>query len=128
MESSIKNDISTPSDVKALVDTFYHKVNQDDLLSPIFNDVAHLEWKSHLPRTYKFWNSIIFEDTSYSGNPFQKHIPLPIGHEHFERWLGLFSMAVDELYEGSTAEHVKLRARSIGHIFEKKLAYITQRT
>ncbi len=38
-------DIATEGDIKRLVDCFYQKVKTDELLSPIFNDLAQVDWE-----------------------------------------------------------------------------------
>ncbi len=85
-----KGDIRNESDIKLMVDSFYEKVNQDELLSPVFNAFAKVNWETHLPRMYAFWNKLAFGKSGYDGNPFQKHIPLPIEAAHFDRWIALF--------------------------------------
>lgn len=114
-------DIQTEADIRLLVDTFYDKVNADVLLSPIFNDVAHIDWRAHLPRMYDFWSDLLLHTSRYQGRPFLKHIPLPIDGGHFRRWQALFFLTVDELFAGSVAEEAKLRARNIAHVFEHRL-------
>lgn len=121
-----KRDITTTDDVTLMVDTFYAHVNKDELLSPIFNDFSKVDWDFHLPKMYSFWNTLIFGKQSYKGNPFAAHIPLPIGGLHFERWLELFKNNIDEHFSGKVAEHTKVRAESIAHIFQRKLQYIKQ--
>ncbi len=115
------NDISNFDDVKQMVDSFYARVNQDDLLSPVFNDFAQVHWESHLPRMYQFWDSILFGTATYKGRPFPKHMPLPINETHFERWVELFTTNVDEQFAGIRAEEAKNRARTIAVIFQNKL-------
>lgn len=51
----MKKDISTPQDVKTLVDAFYNDVKSDPVIGYIFTDVAKVDWDEHLPRMYKFW-------------------------------------------------------------------------
>ena len=114
-------DIEKREDIILLVDTFYGKVKEDNLLSPVFQ---HVDWHSHLPIMYNFWSSILLGDQSYQGNPFQKHIHLAIDSSHFERWMILFSQSVDELFEGERAGEVKDRARSIAGIFQHKLGLL----
>lgn len=114
-------DIQTEADVKTLVDAFYDKVNADALLAPIFNDFAGVDWAAHLPRMYDFWSSLLLHTARYRGQPFLKHIPLPIAGPHFERWLALFFSTVDELFEGPVATEAKLRAQNIARIFESRL-------
>ncbi len=120
----MKSDIKTHDDVVRMVDTFYHKVNKDELLSPIFNEIANVNWDHHLPKMYRFWQTLIFGETLYKGNPFAAHIPLPIGEDHFHRWLHLFDETLSELFAGTVADRTLERARSISHIFKSKLQFI----
>ena len=119
--ADIKNDIQTEEDIKLMVDTFYDKVNADSILSPVFNEFAKVDWDSHLPRMYSFWNKMLFAKGDFEGNPFQKHIPLPVTPEHFERWISIFTQNIDEHFIGDMAEEVKLRAKSIAYAFKSKL-------
>lgn len=119
--SNSRPDIQTEADIKLLVDTFYNKVNADALLAPVFNEFAHVDWLAHLPRMYDFWSSLLLHTSRYRGQPFLKHIPLPIGGEHFQRWLTLFLGTVDELFAGPVADEAKLRAQNIAYVFESRL-------
>ena len=123
MHTQLK-DIQNRQDIELLVRSFYDKVNRDPLLSPVFNEVAAVHWESHLPVMYDFWSTMLLGEKSYKGNPFQKHIPLPINKAHFERWLAFFIETVDELFAGETAEEAKMRARSIAGVFQFKLELI----
>ena len=116
--------IQIKEDVIVLVDLFYEKVNQDSILSPIFNDFAKVDWESHMPTMYSFWNSILLGEASYSGRPFPKHLALPIKEKHFERWLLLFQETVDEHFEGELALEAKSRASNIAQIFSFKIESI----
>lgn len=111
-------EIRTRMEIVSLVDKFYEKVKQDALLAPVF---AHLDWPKHLPIMYNFWSSMLLGDQSYQGNPFQKHIGLPIEARHFDQWLTLFIETVDENFMGDRALEVKQRAQSIAGIFQHKL-------
>lgn len=104
-----------------MVDTFYDKINKDDLLGPIFNDFAKVSWTKHLDIMYNFWGSMIFKEASYSGKPFDKHLPLPIETKHFDRWLNIFNENMDAQFEGENADMFKERAKSIGLIFDYKI-------
>lgn len=122
----MKSDIKTEEDVVIMVNSFYEKVNKDKRLSFIFNDFSKVDWDLHLPKMYSFWSTLIFGKQSYKGNPFAAHIPLPINQEHFTQWIKLFEKNIDEHFVGEVAEHTKLRAKSIAHIFQSKLKYIHQ--
>jgi len=116
-----KKDIVERADVKILVNKFYDKVKTDELLGPVF---SHVDWPHHLPVMYNFWSSMLLGDQSYSGNPLQKHLPLPVGENHFDRWLELFKETVDATFEGEKAEEVKTRANSIAKIFQFKMGLL----
>ncbi len=122
--NELKQDIRTEQDIELMVNSFYDKVNQDALLSYVFNDFSKVDWDTHLPKMYRFWNTLIFGAQSYKGNPFAMHIPLPVEAKHFERWIALFDKNMDELFAGEVAEETKLRAKSIAHVFQSKLAYL----
>jgi len=110
--------IETRSDIEILVNKFYDKVKTDALLAPVF---AQVDWPHHLPIMYNFWSSMLLGDQSYEGNPFQKHVPLPLQAQHFDQWLKLFEATVNENFEGERALEVKDRARSIARVFQHKL-------
>lgn len=113
-----RTDIINRDGVKLLVDRFYDKVTSDQLLGPIF---SHVDWPHHLPTMYNFWSSILLGDQTYQGNPLQKHLPLPVAAEHFDRWLFLFLQTVTENFEGEKAEEAKIRAQSIASLFQFKM-------
>ena len=100
-------DIETAQDVKRLVDAFYAKVNCDELLAPIFNETANVDWSTHLPTMYRFWESMLFRSGNYQGAPFPKHAVLPVQQAHFERWVTLFAETVDENFAGPKAKKRK---------------------
>lgn len=117
-------DITCMEDIKQLVDRFYDKVNADPLLSPVFNGFAKVDWQKHLPVMYNFWGSILLGTASYSGQPFPKHMALPVTAEHFSRWMDLFLNTIDENFEGPKAEEAILRARSIALIFQSRMGLL----
>jgi hemoglobin len=118
-------DLKDSSDIQILVNRFYDKVNQDELLSPIFNEMMQVNWDKHLPIMYKFWGSLLLGEHSYQGNPMQKHIEIsktaPLGEKEFERWLALFYQNIDENFSGPKADEAKLRAANIARLMEYKV-------
>ena len=67
---------------------------------------------------------MILGEQSYQGNPFQKHMNLPIGQKHFSRWLALFVGTVDENFKGEQAEEIKTRANQIAGLFQYKMGLL----
>jgi hemoglobin len=108
-------------DVKKLVDGFYTKVREDDLLGPVFNARIEDRWPMHLEKMYSFWQTTLLGEHTYSGRPFPPHATLPVGHAHFERWVKLFTETVDELFTGEKADEAKWRAEKIAEMFEVKV-------
>ena len=120
-EKHTMNDIRSRDDVKILVDGFYTKVLADELLAPVF---SHINLPDHLPTMYDFWSSLLFGDKTYTGNPLQKHLSLPLQPAHFTRWLHLFTETVNENFSGDKAVEIQDRARSIAGVFQHKMGLI----
>ena len=114
-------DIQHREHVVLFVNHFYDKVKSDNLLGPLF---AHVNWPTHLPTMYNFWSSMLLGDRSYTGNPFEKHAPLSIRSEHFDRWIKLFHQTINENFSGERANETKERAQSIARVWQFKLEQI----
>ena len=121
----MKKDIRTRRDIERLVDRFYDKVKADDLLGPVFNDVARVNWEKHLPVMYDFWDNTIFFSGTYSGNPMLLHQHLhgrfALTEAHFHRWIDLFNATIDEFFSGDNASMAKQRAESIAVVIRSKI-------
>ena len=126
MMGNLKKDISSFEDIKLLVNKFYEKVNKDDILAWIFNDLSKVNWKIHLPVMYDFWSTILLGTKNYKGQPFDVHLYLPVDERHFNRWVTLFEETVDENFSGETAKEAKLRANTISEIFQYKIKVIKE--
>ena len=119
----MSRDIENTEDIKFFVDEFYRKVRADSLLSPVFaSHIPEDAWPQHLERIYRFWNAILFSEKGFEGNPMEKHLPLPVGAEHFSQWLLLFNETIDKNFSGKIADLAKKRAFSIAQLilFKKK--------
>lgn len=115
--------IESLEDIRRLVDLFYGKVRQDELLADIFNKVIGNHWPDHLEKMYRFWQTVLLEEHTYTGSPFAPHIKLPVQGKHFERWKHLFYETVDENFSGEKAEEAKFRATKMAEMFQLKIAY-----
>ncbi|RYZ95138.1 MAG: group III truncated hemoglobin [Sphingobacteriaceae bacterium] len=118
-----QHDIITLEDIKNLVDTFYTKVQLDPVLAPVFNERIQGDWGPHLEKMYRFWQTILLEEYTYFGRPFPPHAQLPVDHTHFDTWIQLFYLTVDELFTGDKATEAKWRAGKMAEMFQAKLAY-----
>ena len=117
-------DIENSADVRLLVDEFYGAIRGDGLLNPIFTDIAKVDWEQHLPKIYAFWDAMILSIPGYAGRPFPSHTVLPVGREHFERWVELFNATVNRHFSGEGAVRAKGAASSIAHTFAMRMGLI----
>lgn len=111
-------DITTKEEVGTLVDSFYGKVLQDQLLAPFFDN---LDIKVHMPKMIHFWSFVLLSEPGYKTNVTEKHLHMPLKQEHFDRWLSLFKETVDENFVGEQAELAKQRAAIIGWTISEKM-------
>ncbi len=118
-----RGDITDIEDIKFLVNTFYGKVRQDDLLADIFNGVIQNRWDEHLEKMYRFWQTVLLKEHTYYGSPFSPHAKLPVSASHFDRWKALFSETVDGHFVGKKAEEAKWRAEKMAEMFQMKIDY-----
>jgi len=123
-------DLAGRADIERLVNTFYDKVQKDDLLGFIFNDVAKLDWSLHLPKMYAFWETVLFRSGGFTGNPLAAHarlVPLTaMGRPQFDRWLAIFRATVDELFSGQKAELIKNCAGDMANVIHAKINGVEQ--
>ncbi|MBS3914904.1 MAG: group III truncated hemoglobin [Bacteroidetes bacterium] len=118
-----KREIICLDDIKELVDSFYSKVREDEVLSHIFNDRIQNRWPEHLEKMYLFWQTVLLEEHTYLGSPFLPHAQLPVGIEHFNRWMELFNKTVDERFAGITATKAKWQAERMAEMFHSKIEF-----
>ncbi len=120
-----KTDIQSRTHIVKLVNEFYEKALTDDLLAPIFLEVAEVDLTKHLPILYDFWESALFQVGKYKRDTFGAHLDLHqikrLETVHFNRWLELFNETVDHSFEGIKATQAKERARSIAIFLNGKL-------
>ncbi len=108
-----------------MVRRFYADVAQDDLLGPLFNDVARVDWSEHLPKLTAFWCRVLLGVQGYAGNPFRAHAlvhqQVPFTPAHFLRWLGLFRETVQTGWVGPTADGALELAANVARVHSQQL-------
>ncbi|MEO6901634.1 MAG: group III truncated hemoglobin [Bacteroidia bacterium] len=124
----MKKDIIHIDDIKLLVDSFYAKIREDSLLKDIFNDKIQDRWPQHLEKMYRFWQTVLLEEHTYSGSPFLPHAKLPVSKEHFNGWLKLFNETVDEFFIGEKANRAKWQGERMAEMFHSKIEYYKNNT
>lgn len=118
-------DIAGHDDIAELLRDFYARAFRDELLGPVFVDVARMDLVAHLPVMCDFWQAVLFRSGSYHGNALRPHQRL---HEkahltpaHFARWLTLWRAAVDGRFSGPKADLAKLSAERIAGSMSRRI-------
>lgn len=117
--------LESREDIELLVNTFYDKIMKDNLIGFFFKDVISVDWDKHLPTMYSFWESILFGQMSYKGNPMQKHFPInqmqAMEKIHFERWLLLWRTTIEENFSGVNASMAITKSENIANLMAYKM-------
>lgn len=118
-------DITSNDDVAGLVREFYGRCFADDLLGPIFRDVAHLDLEAHVPTMVDFWTTVLFKAARYQGNVLNVHVDLhrksPLTAEHLDRWLALWTATVGDMFTGPTADLAITQAKRFAWSMAQRL-------
>lgn len=108
-----------------MVRRFYADVAQDDLLGPMFNDVACVDWSEHLPKLTAFWCRALLDLPGYAGNPFRAHALVHARESflpaHFEQWLALFHDTVELGWVGPNATKALELAHAVARVHSSQL-------
>jgi hemoglobin len=111
-------DITSKAEIENLIEIFYEKVFQNEVLAPFFKG---LDFEAHKPQMVHFWSFVLISDPGYKTNVTEKHLHMPLTAQHFEIWIKLFKETIDELFLGETAEMAKQRADLVGWTILEKI-------
>lgn len=118
-------DLDSPEEIAEMVRRFYADVAMDDLLGPMFEDVARVEWSEHLPKLTAFWCRALLGQQGYVGNPFRAHALVhqqqPFTRAHFERWLHLFDETLELGWVGPNVERARELARNVARVHSEQM-------
>jgi hemoglobin len=110
-------DLSTPAAIHDLVTAFYREIVFDELLEPLFSEVAEVDWVEHIPKLIDYWCWILLGTDGYPGAVTRTHRHLhelrAIEPAHCDRWYALWVAAVDERWSGPHADHAKHHAETL---------------
>lgn len=117
--------LESREDIELLVNSFYDKVVKDEKIGFFFNEIAKVDWDKHLPKMYAFWESVLFGQMSYKGNPMGAHFPIneirAMEQKHFDRWLKLWTATVEEHFAGENADQAIYKAENIAKLMAFKM-------
>lgn len=121
-------DLDRRSKIHDLVVDFHREVVFDDILGPVFGDVAELDWAEHAPRLISYWCQVLLGEPGYSGFVLGPHRAI---HElnafdvvHFDRWYTLWSCCIDARWSGPIAQRAKLHAEAIVAVLVRRLLQV----
>ena len=110
-------DLIGRSEVHDLVVDFYREVVFDDLLEPIFGEVAEVDWAEHIPTLVDYWCRILHGTAT---SPFavmathrHLHSIRALRAEHCDRWYELWVECVEARWSGPSAEHAVHHAAAL---------------
>lgn len=119
----MKHDIQTIEDIQLMVNTFYERIQKNEVLGPIFEEKVHGRWPEHLEKMVRLWQTILLGEHTYNGTPFPLHARMPIDESHFIIWVKTFTTTVDYLFLGDVAEEAKKRGTLLAALFNSKLEF-----
>jgi hemoglobin len=118
-------DLDSRERIEAFVDLFYQQMLSDEILAPIFVDVAGIDLAVHLPHIKDYWSKLLLGEESYRRHTMnihrQLHSKRALEPADFDRWLQTFVTTVDANFGGSKAERAKRVATSIATNMRKSL-------
>jgi hemoglobin len=118
-------DLDTRRGIHDLVVDFYREIVFDDLLGPVFEEVAEVDWTTHIPKLIDYWCRVLLRQPGYDGYVLdahrQIHVIEPLRSEHFDRWYRLFVESVDRCAQGPIAEQAKTHAATMAAVLARRL-------
>lgn len=118
-------DLTDRAGIERLVNAFYDRIRADDALGQIFDGIARVDWASHLPKMYAFWESVLFRAGTYRGDPIAAHgrlVPTAgMTKQHFDHWLTLFRQTVQSLFAGPNADHIQRAAEDMANVIYSRI-------
>ena len=119
------SDLDTRPAIHDLVVAFYREIVFDDLLGPLFEEVAETDWTEHIPRLINYWCRILLGERNFTGPLIEAHREVhrreALRDEHFERWHRLWVMSIDERWAGPHADHAKAHATATLGLISRRL-------
>ncbi|MCY7290815.1 MAG: group III truncated hemoglobin [Ferruginibacter sp.] len=120
-----KRDIETRADIENFIKSFYEKVIVDETIGIVFTKIFPLNWDQHIPLITDFWETILLDKPVYKKNAMSDHFYInkifPLQKKHFDAWLHLFNITLNELHEGSKTMLAKKRAAGIAQMMQLKM-------
>jgi hemoglobin len=100
----------------------------DEVLGPVFEDVAEVDWSTHIPRLIDFWCRILLGHQTYQGTILAAHRRVhdqeAFTADHFDRWYGLWAATIAQGWSGPLADTARDHAARIAGSMARQLPRI----
>jgi hemoglobin len=120
-----ETDLDHRSAIHGVVVDFYRELVFDDLLAPVFDEVAEVDWAEHIPKLVDYWCRVLLDEPGYAGAILAAHRHVhelqAFRIEHFDRWCALWVQSIDARYAGPSAERAKAHAARIAATLARRL-------
>lgn len=127
--TAARRDLIGRSDVHDLVVGFYREVVFDELLAPVFGEVAEVDWSVHIPKLIDYWCRVLFGEPSYVGSILGPHRDVHVMQAFepaiFDRWYSLWVAAIDLGWAGPTAARAKEHVARTSAMLSRQLLGLT---
>ncbi len=118
-------DLTGRAEIHDLVVGFYREVVFDDLLAPVFGEIAEVDWEVHIPKLIDYWCRVLLHEPGYQGSILGAHEHLhhlePLRPELFDRWFELWVRTIDASWSGPGATAAKEHAARIGGVLSRRI-------
>ncbi len=118
-------DLDTRRQIHDLVVHFYREIGFDDRLGPVFEEVAEVDWSTHIPKLIDYWCRVLLGEPGYDGYILHAHQEVheveSFRPELFDRWYGLFVESIDAGWQGPIAERAKAHAARMAGVLARRL-------
>jgi len=116
-QANSRVDLDTRAQIHNMVVAFYRELVMDQVLGPIFEEIAEVDWSEHIPQLIDYWCRVLLGDQSYRGAILNAHRhvhdQLSFTTEHFDRRYGMFASSIDQQWSGPYADMAKAHAARI---------------
>jgi hemoglobin len=124
-DAATRGDLDTRAKIHDVVVDFYREIVFDDVLGPVFGEVAEVDWALHIPKLIDYWCRVLLGERGYDGYFLGAHERVdgiePFASAWFARWLELWEASIDKEFAGPTAARAKRHAQRMAGVLAKRL-------
>jgi hemoglobin len=121
----VAGDLDSRTEIHNLVVAFYRAVVFDDVVGPVFEEVAEVDWAEHIPKLIDYWCRVLLGEPGYDGVMLAAHQHVhdiePLRLEHVDRWYSLWVDAVDDTWAGPLADDAKAHAAHMAQVLARRV-------